>query len=328
MRVVVNQLCASLNASLLRLLAIPDRGPEISDRIVAFDANTLERHPVSKRTAMNEFIALNSRRAAAIVEKMPADSDGTLDQESVDRLLVNVHCEMQRISEEFQHGRRVSELLTLILKTLRRSGAGSQIRVVDVGCGTGYVIRWLAANKALPDEVELIGADYHGALIEEAQRLADLEDLKCRFVVANAFNLAQPASVYISTGILHHFRGGDLINFFPQHNGPRTRAFLHFDFHPSALAPFGSWLFHVVRMREALARYDGVLSAVRAHSAEKLLSTARAGAPDFVSTVYGTTLWGLPIPRAFHSLVGILPEYHDAFITSLGKKSASLGVIK
>jgi len=40
--------------------------------------------------------------------------------------------------------------------------------------------------------------------------------------------------------------------------------------------------------------------------------------------VYGTKLWQLPIPRAFHSLVGVLPEYHDAFVANLGNKALAL----
>jgi len=310
-----------------RLLSIPAEGPEISDRIVAFDTDTLERLPVNRGAIIKEFQSLKNKRAASIVEKLPAGEDGTLDPDAIDRLLVTVHCEMQRISEEFQHGRRVAELLNPILQTLREGKPGP-LRVVDIGCGTGFVLRWLTAHKAVPNDVELIGADYHPALIEEARRLSAAENLPSQFTVANAFRLPEPASVYISTGILHHFRGSELIDLFAQHERPETCAFLHFDFHQSPLAPFGSWLFHVVRMRQPLAKHDGVLSAVRAYTAEELLSAARIGARNFISTVYGTRLWGLPIPRAFHSLVGIRRKYYDAFIANLGRKAASLGVIK
>ena len=202
------------------------------------------------------------------------------------------------------------------------------LRVVDLGCGTGFVVRWLTAHALLDDDVELIGADLNPTLIEEARRLAAQENLSCQFVAANAFNLSQPATVFLSTGVLHHFRGDELIQLFELHNQPETCAFLHFDFHQSVLAPFGSWLFHIVRMRQPLARHDGVLSAVRAYTADHLLSAARAGAPDFISAVYGTSLWGLPIPRAFSSLVGLRPQYRGAFLENMGNKIASLGVIE
>lgn len=315
------------NRLLFRLLSIPAEGPEISDLIVAFDADTLERQPVDKARIVSEFQSLNNKQAVHIVERLPAGSDGKLDPVVIDRLLVTVHCEMQRISEEFQHGQRVAELLNPLLQAIRDRKGSRSLRVVDIGCGTGFVVRWLTAHKALPDDVELVGADYHPALIEEARRLATAESLPCRFEVANAFRLEQSGTVYMSTGILHHFRGRELIDLFAQHNRAGTCAFLHFDFHQSALAPFGSWLFHVVRMREPLAKHDGVLSAVRAYTSEDLLLAARKGAPNFVSAVYGTKLWRLPIPRAFHSLIGILPEYRDAFIANLGYKRDSLGVV-
>jgi len=119
-----------------------------------------------------------------------------------------------------------------------------------------------------------------------------------------------------------------LIDLFAQHSRPETRAFLHFDFHQSWMAPFGSWLFHAARMRQPLAKHDGVLSAIRAYTSEELLAAARAGAPEFVSAVYGTRLWRLPVPRAFHSLVGLLPAYNDAFVANMGGKIAALGVIR
>ena len=313
---------------LMKALSIPESGPEISDRILDFAPEMLTRRPVVRQELVDEFSSLGNKRAARIVDQLPRQTDGTLDSEAVDRLLVTVHCEMQRISEEFQQGRRVSELLNPILHALREQNVEKPLRVVDIGCGTGFVVRWLTAHKVLADDVELIGADYHPALVDEAKRLAAAENLSCQFVVANAFRLAHPATVFLSTGVLHHFRGGELTNLFQLHNNPKTCAFLHFDFHQSALAPFGSWLFHVVRMRQPLAKHDGVLSAVRAYTSEQLLSAARAGAPDFVSSVYGTSLWGLPIPRAFSSLVGMRPQYRDAFVANMGSKIASLGVIE
>jgi len=318
----------SFNRLLFRVLSIPREGPEISDRIVAFDSNTLERAAISKADLMREFQSLNNHDAVRIIELMPAEDDGTIDAEAVDQLLVTVHCEMQRISEEFQHGRRMAQLLNPLLQAIREKESNGPLRVVDIGCGTGFVLRWLAAHRAVPDEVELIGADYHPALVEEARRLAAAENLACEFKVANAFRLDEPASVYISTGILHHFRGTELVELFAQHERPETRAFLHFDFHQSALAPFGSWLFHAVRMRQPLARHDGVLSAVRAYRAEELLSAARTGGPNFISAVYGMRLWGLPIPRAFHSLIGVRRQYHNEFVANLGSKIAALGVVK
>ncbi|MBD0373554.1 MAG: class I SAM-dependent methyltransferase [Pyrinomonadaceae bacterium] len=309
------------------LFIIPRHGPEISDAIISFDTETLEREPVIKSRVISEFAALGNRQAVRIVERIP-ERDGALDPDAVDKLLVTAHCEMQRISEEFQHGRRVAELLKPLLNALREHGVERPIRIVDIGCGTGFVLRWLAANAPLGDDVELIGADFNVALVREAQRLAEAENLTCSFVVANAFRLEHPATIYLSTGILHHFRGQGLVELLRQHNRQETCAFVHFDFHASPLAPLGSWLFHAVRMREPLAKHDGVLSAVRAYKSRELLDAAKTAAPDFISTIYGTRLWGLPIPRVFHALVGIRPRYREAFLRYMGSRIASLGKIE
>ena len=311
----------------MSLFTFQQNGPEISDAIISFDPETLEREPVVKAQVLREFTALGNRQAVRIVEHIP-ERNGALDPDAVDRLLITAHCEMQRISEEFQHGKRVSELLMPLLHALRERGVERPIRVVDIGCGTGFVVRWLAANESLGDDVELIGTDFNVPLIREAQRLAEVEKLPCAFLVANAFRLEHPAAIYLSTGILHHFRGQGLMELLKQHNRRETCAFVHFDFHASPLAPLGSWLFHAVRMREPLAKHDGVLSAVRAHKSRDLLEAARTSAPDFISAIYGTRLWGLPIPRVFHALVGIRPAYREQFLRHMGRRLASLGKIE
>lgn len=308
-------------------MAHDNYSPEISDAIVSFDPETLERKPVMKSQVLRQFSELRNRAAVRVVERIP-ERDDVLDTQAVDRLLITSHCEMQRMSEEFQHGRRVGELLRPVIGALREGGVAGRIRVVDIGCGTGFIVRWLAAHSYFDDDVEVIGADFNEALIAEARRLAAVEKLNCTFVVANAFRLDHPAAIYLSTGILHHFRGAGLTDLLRQHDRKETHAFVHFDFHSSPMSPFGSWLFHAVRMREPLAKHDGVLSAVRAHKSRYLLEAARTAAPGFVSKIYGTSLWRTPIPRVFHSLVGIRPAYHEAFVRNMGGRIASLGKIE
>jgi len=301
----------------------PPEMPEISDLIVSFDPNTLRRQAVSKMEVRDQFLRLGNHFAAKIVADLP-DQNGILDSESVDRLLIRVHGELQRMSEEFQHGRRVAESLRPILETLRQGNFPKPLRIVDIGCGTGFVIRWLAAKGQCGDDTELIGVDYNSALVQEATRLASEEKLNCRFLTVNAFQLKDPAILLISTGVIHHFRGDDLVQFFRQHDQSSTLGFIHFDFQPSPLALPGAWLFHAVRMRLAISKHDGVLSALRAHSRETLVEAARRGAPGFAIGVYGSRLGKLPIPRVFHSIFGIRPELRESLMHSLGKRKGRL----
>src|SRR5215213_11454433 len=172
----------------MTLSTITRRGPEISDAIVSFDPNTLQRRRVKKTDVLDQFRELCNHEAVRIVQQIP-ERDGVLDAAAVDKILITSHCEMQRMSEEFQHGKRVAELLKPILNALRQGGVRNLIRIVDIGCGTGFVIRWLAASGSLGEDVELMGVDFNVALLGEAHRLAEIENLRCKFEVANAFRL-------------------------------------------------------------------------------------------------------------------------------------------
>lgn len=297
-----------------------ERRIEISDEIVSFDPGTLERCVVERAAVVARLRAVGDERAARIVEGLPVLADGTtLDPAAVDRQLVRAHCEMQRVSEEFQHGPRVAALLRPLLDAIRGAGhVDGPLAVVDIGCGTGFVVRWLAACADLGPDVRLLGVDFNPALIAEATRLAEGEGLDCRFVVRNAFALDAPAAVYMSTGVLHHFPPDALPGFFGEHDQPGTFGFLHFDFQPSWLTPVGSWAFHALRMREPLARHDGVVSALRLHTGPELTAAARMGAPGFRSGIYGARLYGTPIRRVFHTLVGVRPEVAEQFTGGLG----------
>ena len=87
------------------LSTITQSGPEISDAIVSFDPITLQRNPVKKSDVLSEFKSLGNQEAIRVVQRI-AERDGALDPEAVDRILITAHCEMQRMSEEFQHGRQ------------------------------------------------------------------------------------------------------------------------------------------------------------------------------------------------------------------------------
>jgi hypothetical protein len=180
------------------------------------------------------------------------------------------------------------------------------VRVVDLGCGLGYIVRWLAAGRRLGFGVDLVGADCNRALVNGAQRLADDEGIACRFVCGNAFALGEPADVIMSTGVLHHFRGDALTAVFADHErAASVQAFVHVDIRPSRLAPIGSWIFHRARMRQRLAQLDGVRSAVRAHRADVLCAAATSGAPSFVRATVDAHPGLVGLLRIFQGVLGV-----------------------
>ena len=278
-------------------------GREICDLLVDVEPGTLARRPVDRSSVVDALVSQGDRRGARLVARLPASGDGMFDPAYVDGLLVAVHCEIQRLSEEFRHGAHMAGLLTPVLAALRSSGVPGPYRVVDVGCGTGYVVRWLAAHAGW-DDVELVGVDLHEALVNEAHDLATAEGLNCTFRTADAFALAAPAHVLISTGILHHFRGGDLGTFFASHEAVRPHAFVHIDFQPSPIAPLGAWLFHRTRMRLAIARFDGVRSAVRAYPLDQIGTAVATHAPSYSAWAHAPTVRWTPLPCVLSTVVG------------------------
>ena len=302
--------------------------PEITDLIVQHDPRTLERVKVRKQDVLDTFSRCGNRQAMRVVEEF-AENAGILNEKEIDRLLIRVHWEMQRLAEEFYHGRRVWELLKCVIASIRHKGMKETIRIVDVGCGIGYVIRWLAAHAPLSEySIELLGMDLNSTLIHEANRLASVERLPCRFLHGDAFSPEHSGHIFISTGVIHHFRDGALHEFLGRHEQPEIQAFLHFDFQPWFLAPVGSWFFHYLRMRTGVARHDGVLSAARAHTGKTLTGAARNAAPNFASGIYGAKIWNTPAPRVFHTLIGLRNALVADLRRQLGRRSWRLGDLK
>jgi hypothetical protein len=100
---------------------------EISDLIVAWDPETRARRPVLAADVVERLRAAGDRRAARIVRRMPA-SAGVLEPEPVDRLLVRVHTELQRLGEELHLVQRFVELLRPMLDAARRGLAPRRLR--------------------------------------------------------------------------------------------------------------------------------------------------------------------------------------------------------
>lgn len=296
---------------------------EISDLVVDYDAQTLERRPVRRSEVVARLRDNGQGWAARIASKMPVDDQDVLDPRAVDGVLFRAHAEIQRLSEEFCQGRRIRTLLSPLVACLRDRGV-NPIRVVDVGCGIGYVIRWLA-REVPGEDIEWIGVDLNEALIHAADRLAGEEGLNCRFSHANAFRLEEPAHVFLSSGVIHHFRGEGLRDFFAAQRSRQPYAFMHFDIQPSWASPIGAFLFHQARFQEALSRHDGYCSALRAHRGRVLLEAAADPDGQFKVCLFDNRESLLPFFRVMHAVVGVRPELDGPWREGLGPVARRLG---
>ncbi len=295
---------------------------EISDLVVDYDPESLERRAVQRSNVVSTLRANGQRWAARIASRLPARDD-VLDPVAVDRVLLRSHAEIQRLSEEFCQGQRVWTLLGPLIERLRERGV-DPIRVVDIGCGLGYVVRRLAFDHRAPD-IEWIGVDLNRTLVDAARQLARREALDCRFHHANAFALEQQAHVFLSSGVIHHFRGEALGRFFAEQRRLSPYAFIHFDIQPSWASPIGAFLFHRARFQEPLSQHDGYCSARRAHSGEVLLEAASEPEGEFTTRLFDNQQGLLPIFRVMHAAVGVRSDIDAAWRASLGRLVGRLG---
>src|SRR5258708_9468960 len=243
---------------------------EISDLLWPVDAGG-GLLPVAQAEVMARLCDRGQRRGARIVSCMPS-AGGVRDAGYLDALALRVHCELQRLSEELQLGRRVAALLTPLVAGLRWSGGGGPVRVVDVGCGLGYVVRWLAGSSAVGPGVELMGVDLTPILVAQARLLAEREGLTCRFTCGDALEPGAAVqdgarTVVISSGLMHHLPEPALPEFFAGHDRLGVAAFAHSDITPCLWSTAGAWVFHQARMREPVSRHDRALSPRPAHQA-------------------------------------------------------------
>jgi SAM-dependent methyltransferase len=277
------------------LIRVADLGSGLLDRIRADEVVArLERG--------------GQRRAARIVRALPRSGEW-LDPAEVDALMLRVHRELQRLGEELQLPRRVAEELQQTIAPLVDDASRDPVRIVDIGCGLGFVVRWMAAHGALGPDVEYVGVDLDPTLIAEATRLAHLEAVPCSFVHGDAFApgtaVVEPArTVVISSGLLHHLDRADLADFFAAQQRLGVHAFAHWDIQPSRWTTLGAWVFHAARMREPVARHDGVLSARRAHPAAVLRAAAEAGAPGYEVACEDRATWLPPLTDVLRPITG------------------------
>lgn len=290
---------------------------ELSDIIVDFRADG-SRHPVRVSDAIAKLGDAPFASSRRLAEQLPR-TDEIFDAVGVDGVLLRSHLELQRLAEEIQHGERVARLLRPFLDLIE-----GPKRVVDIGCGLGYLVRHFASTSSLGDNVEVIGFDFNQGLLGAAQRLAEIEDLDCRFVAGDAFELETEATLYISSGVIHHFSVPDLSEFFARQHATGAAGCFHFDVAPTWVTPLGAWVFHRARMREPLARHDGLRSALRAHADDDLLRAVQSGAPEWEAMLFDATGRRMAVLNVMRPVIGMNPELVGPYRHALGKLARRL----
>ena len=151
--------------------------------------------------------------------------------------------------------------------------SGHHMRVADLGCGSGDMLRRLSRlARARGIRAELTGIDANPHIIEFARAHSqDFADIQ--FEAINIFSedfKKRDFDLIIATLFFHHFSNEQLINLFRQLKKQAKAGIIVNDIHRHALAYYSiKWLTHLFS-KSAMVRFDAPLSVRRSFTRAEL----------------------------------------------------------
>lgn len=164
-----------------------------------------------------------------------------------------------------------------IKKILENIPSESVVRIADVGCGSGAMLREIAKwGRVKNKKLELIGIDANTHAIEIAQQQSAYYP-EIKFSNLNIFSEAyqqESFDIVLCTLTLHHFKNDEilrLLNIFKE----QTRIGIVInDLHRSSLAYALFQAFCAVFISNEIARKDGLISILRGFKRKDLINLA------------------------------------------------------
>ena len=160
------------------------------------------------------------------------------------------------------------------VKHLIKDTSQEKIRILDVGCGNGDMLRALA-QYGLKNSLsfELYGIDANQYTIGYARQLSAAYP-NISFVCADVFEalkIAQPYDLILCTLTLHHFKNEEILVLLSHFAKQSSLGFVINDLHRSAVAYYlFKALCYVFRLND-MSREDGLISILRGFKREDFL---------------------------------------------------------
>ena len=159
------------------------------------------------------------------------------------------------------------------LDRLLKNHSGSTLRIADLGCGGGDILklvaRWAAQKKL---KVELTGYDANQHIIEYAQNnCSEFENI--RFEVEDIFSedfKEKSFDVILCTLFTHHFHEDRLVKIFDQFKSQAQLGVVINDLHRHWLAYYSIKLLTQLFSKSPMVKNDGPLSVRRAFKKSEL----------------------------------------------------------
>lgn len=148
-----------------------------------------------------------------------------------------------------------------------------KLKVVDVGCGDGEVLRQVAAYFEKTDvEIEYLGIDINSKSIERAQKKSKgLDHISFKqqdILVLDKSNFT--CDIILCTLTMHHFTDLEILKFASKFKKLATRGVIINDLERNKIAYRLFQLFSKVFLKSKVAKYDGKVSIARSFKREDL----------------------------------------------------------
>lgn len=161
---------------------------------------------------------------------------------------------------------------------------GAQMRVVDLGTGSGDIPRLLVDHACrVGARIEVDAVDQQAATLEIARSLsADYPEISYHAANILEWNSAQAYDLTLCSLVLHHFSDDDAVKLLRRCRELSKRFVLVSDLRRGFLLQAGVYMLTAVIFREPMTRFDARLSAQRAFSFSEMRELAiEAGWKDF-----------------------------------------------
>ena len=155
---------------------------------------------------------------------------------------------------------------------------GTEISIVDVGCGNGDMLRTLA-NFGLKNNLNfrLIGIDANNFTINHAQKLSENYpniSYRCEDVFGKAFSEIK-YDIILCTLTLHHFKENEILKLLTVFNANSRIGIVINDLQRSAVAYRLFQVLCFVFRLNAMSREDGLVSILRGFKKEELIQFSK-----------------------------------------------------
>ena len=162
----------------------------------------------------------------------------------------------------------------------KASQQNRQIKVADVGCGDGYLLRQLARKSAAAGfDIQWVGYDFSAVACALATEKARADGVDVRFEVFDILKSQIPEQfdVILNSLFLHHFEADEVQTILTRFRDATTQGFIVEDLRRTVLGYLLAWNCGRLLSRSPIVHYDGVVSVEGSFSIaeiQEVLATA------------------------------------------------------